>query len=134
MTEHTPTPWTRSRFGIAGQSGKTIADLRYKNRLTPLPNRTMLIYMETNLNIRNEAKGKSFRVVSTRLTPPSYAKSAVDYDYCGSIKQALQRIAERTGTELYREVYAQRVRLTKGRKPGTRRWLLASDPIGTVEK
>lgn len=80
--------------------------------------------------LRSEAKGKSFIVVSIRAAKPLYAKMRIDYDYCGSIAQALRTIDARSRSGLYRECFAQRVRLTKNRnQPRSRRWLLATGPL-----
>ncbi len=51
------------------------------------------------------------------------------FDWCGSISRALNRRAVRIATGEYTEVFIQRLRLTKGRKRGTKRILYASHPL-----
>lgn len=82
--------------------------------------------------LRNEARGKSFIVVSTctEAAKKQYCKAEIHYDYCGSIAQALRTIDARSRTGMYRECFAQRVRVTKGRQDESKRWLLASGPVG----
>ncbi|HWF08034.1 MAG TPA: hypothetical protein VG297_06195 [Bryobacteraceae bacterium] len=71
-------------------------------------------------------KGKGYSFVVASLI-----NKRVDYDWCGSIGQALKRRDARIATGEYRRVLVQRLRLTKGRKRGSRRILYASGPVAT---
>lgn len=70
----------------------------------------------------------SFRVVSLVKHP---AKARVEYHfaYCGSIASALRSFSDRTANAEYSESYIQRMRVTKGRKRGSRRFEYVSGPL-----
>jgi hypothetical protein len=63
-----------------------------------------------------------FRVASRRLNP-GYAAARWDYDYAGSIASALRHLACRVATGDYSEVRIERMRVTKTRARGSRRFV-----------
>ncbi len=67
-------------------------------------------------------KGHSFVVASL-------IGKRIDYDWCGSAARAMKCREGRIATGQYRAVFLQRLRLTKGRKRGTRRILYATGPV-----
>jgi hypothetical protein len=63
-----------------------------------------------------------FRVTS-RYLDPGYAAARWDCDYAGSIASALRHLACRVATGEYSEVSIQRMRVTKTRERGSRRFV-----------
>jgi hypothetical protein len=59
----------------------------------------------------------------------SLVDKRTDYDWCGSIAQAMKRQSERAATGQYRCVFIQRLNVTKSRKRGSRRILYTTGPI-----
>lgn len=72
--------------------------------------------------------GKAFLVLAIRPRVPGRG-IRTDFTYCGSVQQAIRRILQLRATGDYRTCFAQRMRITKGRKRGSGRLLLASGPL-----
>jgi hypothetical protein len=66
-----------------------------------------------------------FRVTS-RYLDPGYAAARWDCDYAGSIASALRHLACRVASGDYSEVSIQRMRATKTRAHGSRRFVFGS--------
>jgi hypothetical protein len=77
----------------------------------------------------NGAPIPSFRVASKQRNPGPDCRASWSFDYAGSIASAIRHLEQRTATGLYSECFIQRMRVTKGRKRGSRRFLYASDPM-----